>query len=363
MSTHNRSASAPLGRAPSGRIGVAAALLIGITAHVPAAFAQQGPGLGRPISPADLAPWNIDVGTDGKELPAGSGKAKAGAAIYAAKCQTCHGADGKGQPADQLVGGQGTIDKFDQVRTVGSYWPYATTIFDYVRRAMPFNTPETLTNDEAYALTAYLLYKNGIIKENDEMSARTLARVRMPNVNGFIYEYPPKPVKYLRASSSASDRVADVGTRARDARGRCCASSQRAPLSRVGVLLEAHDLAVVKLPNVRELRVERFPRLPHLALVTSLDDHGVAAVDHVHRHDRETVDRLCDAAEQLADGVRADVRVAARERRAFRLAPLELRRQRVEQHVHLAARGGFVEALHFRAILHGRLLANKGLHA
>jgi mono/diheme cytochrome c family protein len=195
MSTHNRSASAPLGRAHSGRIGVAAALLMGITAHVPTAFAQQGPGLGQPISPADLAPWNIDVGTDGKELPPGSGKAKAGAAIYAAKCQTCHGADGKGQPADQLVGGEGTIDKFDQVRTVGSYWPYATTIFDYVRRAMPFNTPETLTNDEAYALTAYLLYKNGIIKENDEMSARTLARVRMPNVNGFIYEYPPKPAK------------------------------------------------------------------------------------------------------------------------------------------------------------------------
>jgi len=93
------------------------------------------------------------------------------------------------------VGGQGTIDKLDQVRTVGSYWPYATTIFDYVRRAMPFNTPETLTNDEVYALTAYLLYKNGIIRENDEMNARTLARVRMPNVNGFIYEYPPKPAK------------------------------------------------------------------------------------------------------------------------------------------------------------------------
>ena len=196
MSTHNRFASAPLVRAYSPpRVGVAAALLVGITGHIPAALAQQGPGLGQPISPADLAPWNIDVGTDGKDLPPGTGKAKAGAAIYAAKCQTCHGADGKGQPADQLVGGQGTLDKLDQVRTVGSYWPYATTIFDYVRRAMPFNTPETLTNDEAYALTAYLLYKNGIIKENDEMNARTLARVRMPNANGFIYEYPPKPAK------------------------------------------------------------------------------------------------------------------------------------------------------------------------
>jgi S-disulfanyl-L-cysteine oxidoreductase SoxD len=195
MSTHNCFASAPLVHARSARIGIAATLLIGIAVHVPVAVAQQGPGLGQPISPADLAPWNIDVGTDGKNLPPGSGKAKVGAGIYVAKCQTCHGADGKGQPADQLVGGQGTIDKLDQVRTVGSYWPYATTIFDYVRRAMPFNTPETLTNDEAYALTAYLLYKNGIIKENDEMNARTLARVRMPNVNGFIYEYPPKPAK------------------------------------------------------------------------------------------------------------------------------------------------------------------------
>ena len=94
-----------------------------------------------------------------------------------------------------FVRGQGTIDKLDQVRTVGSYWPYATTIFDYVRRAMPFNTPETLTNDEAYALTAYLLYKNGIIKQNYEINARTLPRVRMPNRDGFIMMYPPKAAK------------------------------------------------------------------------------------------------------------------------------------------------------------------------
>ncbi len=194
MSTRNGISSAPHASRAS-LIGIAAATLIGVASPTPAAFGQDGPGLGQPISAADLAPWNIDVGTDGKGLPPGAGKAKAGATIYAAKCQVCHGADGKGQPADQLVGGEGTLAKLDQVRTVGSYWPYATTIFDYVRRAMPFNTPETLTNDEAYALTAYLLYKNGIIRENDEMNARTLPRVRMPNVNGFIYEYPPKPAK------------------------------------------------------------------------------------------------------------------------------------------------------------------------
>lgn len=195
MSTRNGSASAPRLATRARLVGIGAAVLIGTTSMAPSALGQEGPGLGQPISLADLAPWNIDVGTDGKELPPGAGKAKAGAAIYSAKCQSCHGADGKGQPADQLVGGQGTIDKLDQVRTVGSYWPYATTIFDYVRRAMPFNTPETLTNEEAYALTAYLLYKNGIIRENDEMNARTLPRVRMPNVNGFIYEYPAKPAK------------------------------------------------------------------------------------------------------------------------------------------------------------------------
>jgi cytochrome c len=167
---------------------LAAIVLAPLAAH----GQQQGPGLGQPISAADVAPWDIGIQTDGAGLPPGSGKAKAGAAIYVAKCQACHGVDGQGKPADRLVGGQGTIDKLDQVRTVGSYWPYATTIFDYVRRAMPFNTPETLTNDETYALTAYLLYKNGIIKENQEMNARTLPRVKMPNRDGFIMAYPPK---------------------------------------------------------------------------------------------------------------------------------------------------------------------------
>jgi cytochrome c len=165
-------------------------LLIVGTVSGAAAAQQQGPGLGSPISAADLAPWDIGVQTDGQGLPPGSGKAAAGEKIYAEKCQGCHGVDGAGQPYDQLVGGKGTLDKLDQVRTVGSFWPYATTIFDYVRRAMPFTTPQTLTNDEAYALTAFLLYKNGIIGRNEEINARTLPRVRMPNRDGFIIAYP-----------------------------------------------------------------------------------------------------------------------------------------------------------------------------
>lgn len=168
-----------------------AALTLLLGAAAGASQAQQGPGLGVEISEQDLAPWDLSIGTDGGGLPRGSGTAAQGEAIYAAQCMACHGAEGAGQPYDRLVGGQGTLKQLDQVRTVGSYWPYATTIFDYIRRAMPFNTPETLSDDDAYALTAYLLYKNGIIDEDDEMNARTLPRVEMPNKDGFVMAYPP----------------------------------------------------------------------------------------------------------------------------------------------------------------------------
>jgi cytochrome c len=156
------------------------------------AVAQQGPGLGEPISAEDLAPWDISIQPNGDGLPAGSGTAAAGEQIYAVKCIACHGEKGAGQPNDRLVGGQGTLTQLQQVRTIGSFWPYASTVFDYIRRAMPFQAPESLTNDEVYALTAYLLAMNGIIDEDDEMSARTLARVRMPNRDGFILAYPER---------------------------------------------------------------------------------------------------------------------------------------------------------------------------
>ena len=156
------------------------------------ASAQQGPNLGVEVSAADAAAWDISIQPDGAGLPPGKGKAADGEKIYAAKCIACHGANGAGQPNDRLVGGQGTITQLAQVRTIGSYWPYATTAFDYIRRAMPFQAPESLTNDEVYALTAYLLAKNGIIRERDEMNARTLPRVRMPNRDGFILMYPPR---------------------------------------------------------------------------------------------------------------------------------------------------------------------------
>jgi cytochrome c len=159
------------------------------------ALAQQSPGLGQPVSAADLAPWDISIQPDGAGLPAGSGTAAVGEQIYAAKCIACHGEKGAGQPNDRLVGGQGTLTELAQVRTIGSFWPNATTVFDYVRRAMPFQAPQSLTNDEVYALTAYLLALNGIIGEGDEMNARTLARVQMPNRDGFVVRYPEQAQK------------------------------------------------------------------------------------------------------------------------------------------------------------------------
>lgn len=157
-----------------------------------AVSAQPGPGLGAAITPADLAPWDISIQPDGTGLPAGAGDAAKGAEIYAVKCIACHGEGGAGGPNDRLVGGHGTLTQLAQVRTVGSYWPYASTVFDYIRRAMPFQSPQSLTNDEVYALTAYLLAQNGIIEADDVMNARTLRRVEMPNKDGFILAYPKR---------------------------------------------------------------------------------------------------------------------------------------------------------------------------
>ena len=153
----------------------------------------ETPRLGQPVTEAEVAGWDISIAPDGAGLPAGRGTSAQGALVYEAKCQTCHGAKGVGQPNDRLVGGQGTLASKAPVRTVGSYWPYATTVFDYVRRAMPYAQTQSLTSDEVYALTAYLLHQNGVIAEADEMNAQTLPRVKMPNRDNFIVVYPSKP--------------------------------------------------------------------------------------------------------------------------------------------------------------------------
>jgi S-disulfanyl-L-cysteine oxidoreductase SoxD len=159
---------------------LAAALALG-----PNALAES-PNLGRVATPAELAPWDISIGPDGVGLPPGNGTAKQGEAVYVAKCLACHGEKAAGKPNDALVGGRGTLAGDQAAKTAGSFWPHATTIFDYVRRAMPLNESKSLTNDEVYAVAAYILHLNGIIGENDTINAQTMPKVRMPNRDGFL---------------------------------------------------------------------------------------------------------------------------------------------------------------------------------
>jgi S-disulfanyl-L-cysteine oxidoreductase SoxD len=164
-------------------------VLIGIALLMSAASGSwaDGPNLGRAVSPEEAAAWDISIAPDGANLPRGSGTPAQGEAVYRATCQTCHGERGAGKPNEQLVGGQGTLSGGGApIKTVGSYWPYATTLFDYVRRAMPITAPKSLTDDQVYAVCAYILSLNGIIGENDTMNAETLPAVRMPNRDGFV---------------------------------------------------------------------------------------------------------------------------------------------------------------------------------
>ena len=145
-----------------------------------------GPALGRVATADEVKAWSISIPPSGVGLPAGSGSVQQGIAVYTAKCAVCHGDKGTGKPADALAGGNGTLASADAVRTVGSYWPYATTLFDYVRRAMPVTAPMSLSNDEVYAVTAYMLNINGIVPADAVMNAQSLPQVNMPNRGGFI---------------------------------------------------------------------------------------------------------------------------------------------------------------------------------
>ncbi|HYR86013.1 MAG TPA: cytochrome c [Terriglobia bacterium] len=155
-----------------------------------AAFAQA-PNLGKPINPAEIVAWDINILPDGTGLPPGSGTPAEGARIYSAKCSACHGQNGKGGPNAALAGGN-PIKDMESEKTIANFWPFATTIFDYIRRAMPWRQPRSLANDEVYALTAYILSLNKLIGENDAMNAQTLPKVRMPNQGGFIIRFPDK---------------------------------------------------------------------------------------------------------------------------------------------------------------------------
>jgi len=165
------------------RKGLAVVMPLACALGAAAAVAADRPGLGKPVTEADLALWDISIGPDGAGLPPGSGTPAQGAVVYAQKCELCHGKEGQNGPNAALSGPQ---------RTVANYVPHATTIFDFTRRSMPWPQPKSLSNDEVYAVTAYILALNKIIGDNDVMNAQTLPKVRMPNRDGFVSRYPDK---------------------------------------------------------------------------------------------------------------------------------------------------------------------------
>ena len=156
-----------------------------------AVHAEQKFGFGHPITQQQMAAWDINVFADGENLPAGSGTVAMGREIYVQQCASCHGAKGEGGLGDKLAGGKDTLASDKPIKTVGSYWPYAPTLFDYIRRAMPLTAPQTLSNDQVYAVTAYVLQLNGLVPDDATMDAKSLAAIRMPNRDGFVPD--PRP--------------------------------------------------------------------------------------------------------------------------------------------------------------------------
>jgi mono/diheme cytochrome c family protein len=186
-------------RLPQAARFVAAALLAGglMPAWAEVAAAPLAPGqpgryaIGTPATEKQIDSWNTDIAPDGKRLPKGEGTIEAGRQLYAAQCASCHGARGEGGLGDRLAGGSGTLASAKPIRTVGSYWPYATTLYDYIRRAMPLNAPRSLSDEEVYSISGYVLSLNGLLPEQGKVDAAALLAVKMPNRDGFVED--PRP--------------------------------------------------------------------------------------------------------------------------------------------------------------------------
>lgn len=147
--------------------------------------------IGRTPTAEEIAAWDISVTPDGEGLPSGSGTAAEGRNIYSVRCTECHGASGREGPHDILVGGQGTLASDTPLKTVGSFWPYAPTLWDYINRAMPFETPGTMSPDDVYSTVAYVLFLNELVAEDQLLDATTLPLIKMPNRDGFIPDNRP----------------------------------------------------------------------------------------------------------------------------------------------------------------------------
>lgn len=160
-------------------------LALALMVAAPVTLGGDGPGLGQPLDEGEIPAYARHVMPDGSGLPPGGGNAVEGEPIYAAQCAACHGATGTEGPIQPVVGPVDTYPK-----SAGLHWPYATTLFDYIRRAMPYLQPQTLSDDEVYALTAYILFVNGIVAADESMNAQTLPQVQMPNRESFIPAYP-----------------------------------------------------------------------------------------------------------------------------------------------------------------------------
>jgi cytochrome c len=173
------------------RKSILALLALTIVASSAHAETQGRYGIGRTATEAEIAGWNIDIGRNGENLPPGSGTVAQGQEVFAQQCAACHGDKGQGGVGERLVGGQGTIATAKPIKTVGSYWPYAPTLFDYIRRAMPQNAPQSLSNEDVYAVSAYILNMNGLLPSDAALDAKTLSAIKMPNRSMFTGD--PRP--------------------------------------------------------------------------------------------------------------------------------------------------------------------------
>jgi len=166
-------------------------LIVALASTIPLSAQSPTFGVGRPATPDEIRDLRAAIAPDGTGLPEGSGTAAAGREVFDMQCARCHGARAQGDVGPALVGGQGTLATARPLKTVGSFWPYATTLWDYINRAMPFDKPGLLKPSEVYAVAAYVLYLNGIIRDVDVMDSKTLPKIRMPNRDGFVSD--PRP--------------------------------------------------------------------------------------------------------------------------------------------------------------------------